>query len=140
MRSILVACMLALVSASACRSWASSKIAGTIAIPAHGVRTLELRSPEPKSITVEVWNRGPGLVTFRSLDADGHSVMSMVLAASSDELRLAATSDLVRIELTAEATEATVGFVVQGRGSLSSEISDPAKPAAPAPATPAPPK
>lgn len=128
------------MSGTACRSWSSNKIAGTIPIPAHGVRTLELRSPEPKSISVEVWNRGPGPVTFRSLDADGLVAMSMVLAASADELRLEATSDLVRIELTAEATEATVGFVVRGRGSLSTEIHDPAAPAAPAPATAGPPK
>lgn len=112
---------LAAFASSACTGW-PAKIASSIPVPANAVRTLEVTCPEPTKLNVEIWNRGPGAVTFRSFDTLDNVVAEGPLADADAEYRVSATTERVRIQFTAYAAGATVGYVVRSGGSVTCSI------------------
>jgi hypothetical protein len=110
-----------LFAASACTSW-PMRVASSIPIPANGVRTLELTCPEPTRLNIEIWNRGPGAVTFRSFDTLDNLVAQGPLVDADAEYRMFATTERVRIEFTGDATGATVAYIVRSKGSVARSI------------------
>ena len=103
-------------------TWSNPRIAGSIPLPPGSQRTLRVTAPEPKDLTVELWNRGPGRVTFRRVQPTRDETGQGVLAPGAGELRWQATTAAMAIELLAESGEATVGYAVFGAGSIHTTI------------------
>jgi hypothetical protein len=110
-------------STSGCVTW-RSEIAGSIPLAAGQTRSLELRAPEPKELRIELWNRGPGVVTFRSFDANGNVHTHGPLDPGTGEIRMQAAAELMAIEVTADAQGATVAYAIRSRGSVTATMRD----------------
>lgn len=124
-RVLFVVPLWAASSLGACASWAPTRIAGSIPMPAGSVRTLELQAPETKDLRLELWNRGPGKVTFRRILPTRDETAHGVLEPGEAEFRWSATTDAITVELTADAAGATVAYAIASRGSLSAEVHQP---------------
>jgi hypothetical protein len=108
-------------SLAACSSW-SSRIASSVPLTPGHVRVLAVTAAQPKDIELEVWNRGPGKVSFRIVDAADATTTSGVMEPGAREHRWQLTTERLAIELTTHDRPSTVGYVVRGHGSITTEV------------------
>ncbi len=99
-----------------------TRVAASVPVPAGGTRTLRLEGPAPKDIAVELWNRGPGTVRFRSVDAAGGIHAEGSLDPGGGEFRVQSTTAVMLLELTADAAGATVAYTARARGALQIDV------------------
>jgi hypothetical protein len=126
-RRLLAVTLSLLPFVGACVSTPTS-IAGSVPLPPDATRTLHVAAPQPKDIVVELWNRGPGRVTFRSVAPTLDATTRGELDPIGGDARWSIRAQEFAIELTADAAGASVGYTVRAVGSLELDTRVPVPP------------